>query len=424
MAPIEKRRIGFISTRLAGTDGVSLETEKWAEVIEREGHRCFYMAGELDTPPEISFMVPECHFTHEAVVETYEGCFGEALRDPEITRKIEDLKHSLKQGIRDFVDKFDIELLIPENALTIPLNLPLGLAITEVAVETGIPMIAHHHDFFWERKRFLRNSCWDYLNKAFPPHLPMIKHAVLNSSQDDQLSLRTGISATIIPNVMDFMSPPPLPDGYGDDLRDKLGFAPDEKFILQPTRIVKRKGIEHAIEMVHRLNMPAKLVISHASGDEGDEYSQRVIDYSRLLDVDTVFCSEFVDDDRGTAPDGKKIYTLADLYHQADLVTYPSTIEGFGNAFLEAIYFGVPLMVNNYSIYSLDIKPRGFKTIEIDDYVSDEAVEQVRHVLTHPEEGKEMARHNYALGARYFSYEVLCQKLCTMFMECFGAGEA
>ena len=34
-----KRRannIGFISTRLAGTDGVSLETAKWADVFESE----------------------------------------------------------------------------------------------------------------------------------------------------------------------------------------------------------------------------------------------------------------------------------------------------------------------------------------------------------------------------------------------------
>ena len=32
-----KKRIGFISFRLAGTDGVSLETAKWAEVLEEQG---------------------------------------------------------------------------------------------------------------------------------------------------------------------------------------------------------------------------------------------------------------------------------------------------------------------------------------------------------------------------------------------------
>ncbi len=29
--------VGFVSTRFAGTDGVSLETEKWATVFQREG---------------------------------------------------------------------------------------------------------------------------------------------------------------------------------------------------------------------------------------------------------------------------------------------------------------------------------------------------------------------------------------------------
>ena len=39
-------RIGFISTRFHGTDGVSLEAAKWAEVFEKYlGHECFWFAG-------------------------------------------------------------------------------------------------------------------------------------------------------------------------------------------------------------------------------------------------------------------------------------------------------------------------------------------------------------------------------------------
>ena len=30
-------RIGFVSTRLKGTDGVSLEVEKWSRICERHG---------------------------------------------------------------------------------------------------------------------------------------------------------------------------------------------------------------------------------------------------------------------------------------------------------------------------------------------------------------------------------------------------
>ena len=90
---------------------------------------------------------------------------------------------------------------------------------------------------------------------AFPPHLPSVRHVVLNSSADNQLSLRTGISASIIPNVMDFDNPPSLVDDYSSDIRQAFGIEDDQLLILQPTRVVGRKGIEHSIELVKRLGM-------------------------------------------------------------------------------------------------------------------------------------------------------------------------
>jgi glycosyltransferase involved in cell wall biosynthesis len=318
------------------------------------------------------------------------------------------------------VEEFGLDLLISENALTIPLNLPLALALTEYIMETGFPAIAHHHDFFWERKRFLRNACWDYLNMAFPPHIPFVQHAVINSSQDNQLSVRTGISGVVIPNVMDYANPPPPADDYGDDLREALGIEPKQKLILQPTRVVQRKGIEHAIELVHRLGIPARLVISHSQGDEGDEYARRVRDYSRLLGVEPVFCSDIVGTARGRLPDGRKIYTLEDLYRQADLVTYPSILEGFGNAFLESVYYRRPLVVNDYAIYDSDIDPKGFETIKMTDYVTDETVRRAREVLENPQAGRRMADRNYELARRFFSYEVASERLCAMLTSCFG----
>ena len=65
MAP--SRRIGFISTRFAGTDGVSLETDKWKAVLTRMGHSCFYFCGECDRSPEHSYLVPEVYYRHPAI---------------------------------------------------------------------------------------------------------------------------------------------------------------------------------------------------------------------------------------------------------------------------------------------------------------------------------------------------------------------
>ena len=278
--------IGFISTRFAGTDGVSLETLKWANVFEEERFHCFYFAGELDCDPAQAFLVPKAHFMEPEIRTIFNTAFGDyanVVRDRKLTTKIYEIKEHLKDQLYDFIAKYNIDLLVPENALTIPLNIPLGLAITELIAETGLPTIAHHHDFFWERQQFKTNSVWDYLNMAFPPHLPPIRHVVISSSASNQLSLRTGISATIIPNVMDFKHPPAPPDDYAADVRQALGLDPDERLILQPTRVVKRKGIENAIELVSRLGIKARLVISHASGDEGHDYEQRIIDYSRRM---------------------------------------------------------------------------------------------------------------------------------------------
>jgi len=416
----QQHNIGFVATRLAGTDGVSLETGKWADVFENYGCNCFYFAGELDRPAERSCLVPEAHFTHPEIRSIYHGCFGVRQRDRHMTRKIYEYKDKLKDELYKFIDEYKIELLVPQNSLTIPLHLPLGIALTEVISETQIPTIAHHHDFFWERKHFLKNAVWEYLNMAFPPHLPSIHHVVINSSADNQLSLRTGISSAVIPNVMDFENPPPPVDEYASDARESLGIEEDELLILQPTRVVQRKGIEHAIEIVNRLGMKAKLVISHASGDEGFDYEERIKDYSKVMEVDTVFVSEIINEQRGLTAQGKKIYTLDDIYPHADLVTYPSNFEGFGNAFLEAVYFKKPIIVNNYSIYSFDIQPKGFDVIEIDGYVSDEAVAQTREILQNTKRCREMVDKNYEIATCYYSYSVLKQKLKNLVSDCLA----
>ena len=416
--PFDKiHNIGFISTRFAGTDGVSLETEKWAGVFEKERFHCFYFAGKLDRDPAQAFLAPKAHFMDPEIRTIFNTAFSSTanrVRDRQLTTKIHAIKEHLKDQLYDFIAKFNIDLLIPENALTIPLNIPLGLAITEVIAETGLPTIAHHHDFFWERQQFKTNSVWDYLNMAFPPHMPPIRHVVINSSANNQLGLRTGISATLIPNVMDFKNPPPAPDDYASDVRQALGLDPDERLFLQPTRVVKRKGIENAIELISRLGLKARLVISHASGDEGHDYEQRLIDYSRGMQVNTLFVSDIISDRRGTTADGRKIYTLNDIYYHADFITYPSTIEGFGNAFLEAVYFRKPIMVNCYSIYTFDIKPKGFTAVEIDGYVTDEAVARTRLLIEDETLRKKMVETNYALAEKFYSYEVLHDKLMNL----------
>ena len=410
--------VGFISTRLSGTDGVSLETEKWADVLEKHGLTSFYFAGELDRDPAVSYLVEAAHFLHPEILEIRQSCFGSEKRTRLTTERVHRLTAELKEHLYQFVEKFSIGLFITENALTIPLNIPLAIAITEVISETGMPTIAHHHDFFWERNEFLTSAIWDYLNMAFPPNLSAIQHVVINSRQRHQLGLRAGISATLIPNIMDFDNPPLPPDDYAKDVRQSLGIGKDELFILQPTRIVQRKGIEHAIELVQRLNAKAKLVVSHASGDEGHDYENRIRQYSKLLGVDTRFVYKIINEQRGSTRGGRKVYRLEDIYPHADLVTYPSSIEGFGNAFLETIYFKKPIVVNSYPIFELDIKPKGFSVIEINGYVNNRAVKETERILRDDAYRTETVERNYQIARQFYSYGILEEKLKALIADC------
>ena len=412
------KNIGFVSTRFAGIDGVSLEARKWSEVLEQNGHQCFWFAGELDRNPEKCFLEPKAHFKHSQNQWINSKIFGKNRRKHVITESIHTLRSFLKTRLYNFLLQFDIELMIVENALTIPLNIPLGLALSEIIAETEIPTIAHHHDFYWERERFSINGVNDYLRTAFPPNLPGIRHVVINSEALEQMALRTGIASTIIPNVLDFDHPPVVDEEKVLLFRKSLGLAHDDKIILQPTRIVRRKGIEQAIELVKELNDPQyKLVISHEAGDEGFEYAQWLKNYALEHGVDLRMLTTPISDPWNGNGNCETAFSLWDIYPCADLITYPSICEGFGNALIEAVYFKKPILVNRYATFIRDIEPKGFKLIVMDGFLTTKTVRQVKETIESSELKEKMVNTNYEVASRHYSYTILQDRLNTIMKD-------
>lgn len=407
-------RIGFVSTRFAGNDGVSLEAAKWAEVFgESLNHKSFWYAGRIDRAEDISLCIPEAHFGFSENEWINKQIWGYTSRSPIITRRIRDLAEYLKETLYEFVGQYDISLLVLQNVLTIPMHVPLGVAITEFLSETQLPSIAHHHDFYWERDRFMVNAVQDYLDMAFPPRSPCIQHVVINQTAQEELSWRKGTPSVLVPNVFDFEDPPePQSDEYAADIRSEIGLTPDDIMILQPTRVVPRKGIEHAVSLISRLEDPRlKLVVSHEAGDEGLEYRNMLMDYAAQEGVDLRFIATRIGEYRQLDSEGKKIYTLWDLYPHADLITYLSLYEGFGNALLEAFYFKKPVIVNRYSIFARDIEPKGFLVPVMDGYITRRFVNDCRRLLSDENHRSHVINHNFKLAKRFYSYEVLRRKL-------------
>jgi glycosyltransferase involved in cell wall biosynthesis len=301
------------------------------------------------------------------------------------------------------------------------MHVPLGLALTETIAETQIPTVAHHHDFYWERVRFTVNAVNDYIRMAFPPKLPNIRHVVINSEAQEQLALRTGISSIIIPNVLDFENPPRVSKRRTQLFRESIGLSPDDRMILQPTRIVQRKGIESAIDLVNGLkDNRNKLVISHEAGDEGMEYAEWLKEYACEFGVDLRLVSVQIENPLKKNGNGKTKYSLWDVYAYADFITYPSLYEGFGNAFLEAVYFKKPILINRYATFVRDIEPLGFDLVVMDGFLSKKTIKSVSEILESSRQRKKMVANNYRIAARHYSYSVLRNQLTAIVRTFFG----
>lgn len=406
--------VGFISTRLAGTDGVSLETAKLAEVVRRFKHKTVFCAGELDSHLE-GLADPLLHFEDATAQALHHRAFVAHESAETLLPDIHKQAQLLKRPLRRFLKQYAIDFVVVENVFAIPMQLPLALALTQILAETSLPALAHNHDFYWERPRYLHNNLGQYLDRYFPPILPKLQQAVINSLAQTALKQRRGIDSIIIPNVFDFATPPPGIDDFNADFRQAIGLSEEDWLILQPTRVVTRKGIELSIELLHQLNDPrAKLVITHKAGDEGLDYLHKIERIAKAKAVDLRYVADQVDEQRQDG-NGRKIYSLWDSYPHADLVTYPSFIEGFGNALIETVYFKRPAVVNRYPVYVADIAPLGFEFAEIDGAIKPETVEVVRRWLEEPETAVSLTQHNYELGTQYFSYATLAKILAPIF---------
>jgi glycosyltransferase involved in cell wall biosynthesis len=405
-------RIGIAATRLAGVDGVTFEVAKWEEVLERMGHEVRLLAGDVDALRPHSRLVPAMHFTHPPAARVTAAAFDADCDASSVRREIDRLAEQLAPVIEAWMDVQGIRLLIVENAWAIPMHLPLAVALRRVVQSTGIPAIGHHHDYWWERERFAGCIVPDVLDEAFPPNLPGITHASINSLAALELRRRRGVASSVIPNVFDFSRGRPRPHpAIRRRLRAELGMGARGLLVIQPTRVVPRKGIELAIDLVARLrDRHAVLLITSPAGDEGLEYLVEMQRLAKERGVDLRYAADRF------APDleGKPLrpaHSLHDAYLAADLVTYPSLYEGYGNALVEAIYYGKPVVVNRYSVYEADIAPLGFRLIEIDGAITPDTVREVKLAVADPARQGRIARHNFEIARRHLSYEVLQRRL-------------
>jgi len=441
------KNIGIFHYKVGGTDGVSLEIDKWKQVLEEMGHKVYLCAGDLGTVQ--GTLIEEMYHHRTDVERLYRNSFV-ALQDYDeagYKEELELLAGRIEDKLRRFIAEKKIDFLIPENVWSVAANPAVALAMRRVMRELQIPALAHNHDFYWERVEGVALTCGtavELADKYLPPRDPLVKHALINSLAQAELQARKGIKSVIIPNVFDFDEVAWEVDNYNKDFRARIGLGENDICILQATRIVRRKGIELAVDFVKALDSPRRrerlerdglydgrtfrsddrivlVLAGYAQDDTTGYYLRRLKQKIAQTGIDAIFIEEMVGGSRQTK-NGRKIYSLWDTYVFADFVTYPSLWEGWGNQLLEALRARLPYMLFEYPVYEADIKDKGFRAVslgtqvlnqdgqglvEVANDVMETAADEAVELLVDNNLRQETVEHNFRMAHKYYSLSAL-----------------
>jgi len=424
-----KQTIAILHYQVGYNDGVSLEIEKWKTVLESMGHKVIRVAGDLGSQDGV--LIPDLYHHDPEIEWINRNLFGKipGTDAKELKRLIVTRAKRIEAQLKEAFMRHQISLIIPNNIWSVALNLPAAIALENVCNKLQLPAIAHHHDFYWESKgkaSLTRDEIRDLMEKYLPPRSELITHVVINSLAKAQLLERKGLESIIVPNVLDFDSSEGAKDSYNQDLRKVIGIKENDVLILQATRIIPRKGIEIAIELIKELNSPhyrntlrkmglfhggeftedSAIVLVLAGNDMDDptgNYLKRLTNRAESSGVEIRVISHLINHSR-TLEEGTKQYSLWDAYAIADLVTYPSLWEGWGNQLLEAIRAKLPVVTFEYPVFVADIQAFGIKTISLGSTVCER---DQNGLISVPEEAIKSAAENCVRSLTEKEYRAL-----------------
>ncbi|WP_448523875.1 glycosyltransferase [Pseudothermotoga sp.] len=417
-------KIALVHFRAGFTDGVSLEMEKWKKVLEEMGHEVIYVAGEFDQAKGVE--IRSLSMNDATNLWIHKNAFEKLSVDERTFQEsFEAYAEKIEAELREKLAKLD--LLIVNNIFSLGFNLAAAVALVRFVREKNLKVIAHHHDFYWERERYSLPQCGcvkRILEEYFPPRDELILHVTINRLAQEELRRRKNIDSFVVPNVFDFNRPAWRIDEYNEDLRSALGISEDDLVVLHATRIVPRKAIEIAMDFVaclgEKVEKKVHFVLAGFPETESQDYYRKIVKKAENMPYETHFAFEMVRSER--LLNNRKYYSLWDMYAICDVITYTSLLEGWGNQLIEAVFAKKPLVVFEYPVYKSDIVPLGFQFIslgdtarydeteglyKVDARVLNSAAERLKELLRDPKRLSEIVEKNFQIGRTHLSLERL-----------------
>ncbi|MFP3984860.1 MAG: glycosyltransferase family 4 protein [Candidatus Bathyarchaeia archaeon] len=324
--------------------GVEVVIDYHSKILTKQGynvHLIFGQGGGLDYENLEEHEVPLLSPENPRVQDVQK----KILEKHEKTEEFEKLKNDIKKELKKIFSNLDCCII--HNIPSMSFNFAATAAINELADELENRFIFWLHDTI-----IVREGWQNYLDK-FPVTLlhhkngeiTFVTPTTFRAKQFAELEEPYKIIDTkVVPNGISVEGYLKI-DETTKQLMRHLGLSFNDFIIVTPVRVLPRKNIELALNVVHELEHISgetriKLLITGPPGTDSDSVAYmaklREIIRMRRLEDNVVFCHDLISFRRKFS-DGKIVkWSVADAYNIADLIFVPSKEEGFGLPVIEA----------------------------------------------------------------------------------------
>lgn len=216
--------------------------------------------------------------------------------------------------------------------------------------------------------------------------------------------------AEVIPNgvALAQFSSPQDPDARAR-MRESFGTA--KTVLISVSRLVRKNGLDAVVRALARLPDTTVLVLF---GIGPEETNLRTLAKEMGVEDRVRFMGEIGHD------------TLPCALSASDIFIRPSRSEGLGNAFIEAMAVGIPVIATQeggLSDFIFDAKRNpgvGATAWAVDRDAPEQIAAAVTEILEHPEATKETVRRARALVQERYQWDTIAMRMRALFMKLFG----
>jgi glycosyltransferase involved in cell wall biosynthesis len=317
--------------------GVEKVIEKQGKFLVEKGYEVSFIVGKGEEIPGIEVqIVPEIDSSHPENLR-----IQERLMEGEIPDEFYGLAKGIEEKIKELLRNIDI--LIVHNLFTMPFNLAATISLKNLSRIKGKKFIAWCHDAAYLDPNYVlpppQKEPWSVLAEK----IEGVIYVTISRWRRRGLAELFNVDEreiVVIPNGIDLYELWRLEGRVKELVNAKKLLEADMIFFL-PTRIVKRKNIEKAIEVIGLLKLmgrDARLLITapfDPHNKDSRRYFERLKKRAEDLGVgeEVIFLSEYF-----------RVEDVIPFYLLSDALFFPSKMEGFGIPLLEAGALHIPVL--------------------------------------------------------------------------------